>query len=250
MTHETVIVIPTIDERPNLEKLLPEVLAVLPGCGIVVVDDASRDGTAEFAEQVGRDTRRVNVLRREVDPGLGRAYVEGFRWVLRRTRARFIVQMDADGSHAPRQVGELVERARRGADLVVGSRYLPGAQLVGWDFKRRLLSRFGAAYARALTRLPLSDPTSGFKCLRRSVLETIDLGSLRSSGYAFQIELCYRAWRAGFRIEELPITFTEREQGRSKLTLRIAGEAAWRCWALRLNSPSPAAVPPQAGDRR
>jgi glycosyltransferase involved in cell wall biosynthesis len=227
------VVLPTIDERPNLEKLLPEILASLEGCAVLVVDDASVDGTADFAEQEGRATGRVFALRRRGPPGLGRAYVDGFLWALAHSKARCVVQMDADGSHSPAHLRSLVAAVRAGADLVVGSRYIHGGRIVGWDPRRLALSRFAAGYARALTGLPLRDPTSGLRCLSRTALEALNPATLRSQGYAFQLEVAWRAWRADLRLLELPIEFIEREHGRSKLTLQIAGEAAWLCWRLR-----------------
>lgn len=233
MKVNTLIVMPTINERPNLETLLPATLACGIDYGILIIDDGSTDGTAEFAESVGEQTGRVAVIRRPRKMGLGTAYVEGFRYALEQTPAQFIVQMDADWSHDPKSVPDLVAAVEQDADVAVGSRYLNGISVINWDLARLILSQFGSWYARKVTKLPQLDATAGFKCFRREVLETIDLDSIRSNGYAFQIEMSYRAWRAGFRVREVSIVFTDRTQGESKITYAIVREAVWRCWALR-----------------
>ncbi len=234
MNVETLIVMPTIDERPNLETLLPATLDCGIDCGILVVDDGSTDGTPEYAERLGEETGRVAVIRRPERLGLGSAYVRGFQYALTETSAAFVVEMDGDWSHHPQYVPALVAAAREGADVVIGSRYLTGISVINWDLTRLILSRFGSWYAHRITGLPQSDATAGFKCFRREVLETLELGSVHSNGYAFQIELSYRAWVAGFRLQEIPIVFTDRTQGESKITYAIVREAVWRCWELRI----------------
>ncbi|MDJ0865643.1 MAG: polyprenol monophosphomannose synthase [Myxococcota bacterium] len=241
MQGECLVVIPSVDERPNLETLIPAILEGPLDADVLVVDDGSRDGTPELVQELATETGRVALLARARRLGLGSAYVAAFRRALAESPARFVVQMDGDWSHHPRYLPGLVERARKGADVVVGSRYLRGISVVDWDLKRLALSRFGAWYARTVTGLPLTDPTAGYKCLRRAVLETIDLGALRSGGYAFQIELSHRAWARGFRVVEVPIVFTERRAGESKLNPSIALEAAWRCLELRLSGRRPPA---------
>lgn len=236
MNVEILVVMPTVNERPNLETLLPATLDCGLDCGVLVVDDASTDGTAEFAEQYGEQTGRVAVLRRPCLMGLGSAYVAGFKYGLAQTTATYFLQMDADWSHHPQYVPALVAAAREGADVVVGSRYLNGISVVNWDLTRLIMSQFGSWYARKVTGLPQRDATAGFKCLTRELLETIDLDSIRSNGYAFQIELSYRAWVAGFRVQEVPIVFTDRTQGESKITQAIVREAVWRCCALRIHN--------------
>jgi glycosyltransferase involved in cell wall biosynthesis len=235
----TLVLLPTIDERPNLETLIPAVLQALPDALLLVVDDGSRDGTPELAEAFGRDTGRVETLRRERRLGYGSACRAGFRFALERPSIQQIVQMDADGSHQPRHLRAI---AGGDAELVIGSRYVPGGGVEGWAAHRRALSRFAGAYARALTGVPVADPTSGYRCFRRRALEAIDPGSIRSDGYAFLVETAFRTWRAGFRIAETPIVFVERAHGASKLNLGIAWDSAWRCAALRFERPGRAAA--------
>lgn len=222
--------LPTIDERPNLEALLPAVLEALPDALVLVVDDGSRDGTPELAEAMGRETGRVEVLRRGRRLGLGSAYRAGFRFALERPAIQQVVQMDADGSHQPHHLRAIVSAD---ADLVIGTRYMPGGGVEGWAAHRRALSRFAGAYARAVTGVPVADPTSGYRCFRRRALEAIGPDAIRSDGYAFLVETAFRTWQAGFRIAETPIVFVERVHGQSKLNLGIAWEAAWRCVAMR-----------------
>lgn len=246
MNVQTLIVMPTINERPNLETLLPATLDCGLDCGVLVVDDGSTDGTPELAEQLGADTGRVAVLRRDRPMGLGKAYVDGFRYALANTAAQFIIEMDGDWSHDPKYLADFDAAARNGADVVIGSRYLDGISVVNWDLTRLILSKFGSWYARTITGLPQTDATAGFKCFRREVLETLDLDTIRSNGYSFQIEMSYRAWVAGFRLQEIPIVFTDRTRGESKITYAIVREAVWRCWALRLRH----AMGGFAGERR
>jgi len=243
---ELLIVIPTIDERPNLETLLPAALASREGTGVLVVDDGSTDGTPEYAEKMGEETGRVSVLRRAHRMGLGRAYVDGFKWALANTTAKYIMEMDADWSHDPKYVPDFCAALENGAGVVVGSRYLNGISVVNWDLTRLMLSQFGSWYGRTITGLPQTDVTAGYKCFRREVLETLNLDTVRSNGYAFQIEMSYRAWLAGFTVKEIPIVFTDRTQGESKITYSIVREAVWRCWALRIN----AALGRYKGERR
>jgi len=252
MDVDALVVLPTVNERPNVERLVPAVFAALPGTGVLVVDDASEDGTPAAAEAAAAGVGPLHVLRRHGRQGLGRAYLDGFRWALAHTPARHVFEMDADGSHDPAYLHPLRAAASGGvdaADVAVGSRYLPGGGIVDWEWRRRWLSRFGAAYARRLTGLPLTDPTSGFKCFRRRVLETLDLGAIRSNGYAFQIEASVLAWRAGFRVCELPIVFRDRRHGVSKLTGRVGLEAAWRCLALAGGGPRHPVAPPTISDQ-
>jgi dolichol-phosphate mannosyltransferase len=229
---EKVIVIPTYNERGNIEKLLPELLAFDPAVEMVIVDDNSPDRTADEAERIGRESGRVHVVRRAAKEGIGPAYKAGFRKALE-LGAELIVQMDADFSHP---IGSLPDLFRHGAeyDLVLGSRYLDGITVVRWPIERLLISYFGNYYVRVLTRMPVRDTTGGFKCWRRQALLAIDLDQVRSNGYSFQIEMTYLAWCKGSRILEVPIIFMDREVGTSKMSKRIGLEALWIVWELKL----------------
>jgi dolichol-phosphate mannosyltransferase len=231
------VIIPTYNERENLERLVPKVLQVDEGIEILVVDDNSPDGTGALADALAVSTGRVHVLHRDRKSGLGPAYVAGFRWALAETAAEFIVQMDADFSHDPEFLPEIFAPFHEAdPDLVVGSRYLQGANVVNWPIRRLVLSYSANVYARFVTGLPLRDSTGGFKCFRRRVLEAIDLDQVRSDGYGFQIEMNYHAWKNGFRIMEVPIVFVDRHSGTSKMNRRIIIEAFWLVWKLRLMS--------------
>ncbi len=233
------VIIPTYNERENLKSLAPQVLEIDPSIGILVVDDASPDGTGRLADGLGEETGgRVHALHRAGKLGLGSAYVEGFRWALRSTEAEYICQMDADFSHDPKFLPEMLRQAdAEGVDLVVGSRYLGGgANVVNWPIRRLILSYGANLYARVVTGLPLRDSTGGYKCFRRRVLETIDLDRIGSDGYGFQIEMNYHAWKAGFTIREIPIVFVDRHSGTSKMDRKIIGEAFWLVWKLRFTS--------------
>ena len=231
------VVVPTYDEAANIEALLGAVSGVLAraapsGHGILVVDDASPDGTGDIAERAAREMPGVEVLHRAAKGGLGPAYVAGFRHALRRG-ATHVVEMDADFSHDPADLPALLAAADAGADVVLGSRYVAGGAVEDWGLVRRLVSRGGCAYARRMLGVDIRDLTGGFKCLHRDVLEAVDLASLASRGYAFQVELTWRAVCAGFDVVEVPITFRERRDGRSKMSPAIALEAAWRVPLLR-----------------
>ncbi len=227
---------PTYNERESLPKLVPMVLDVSPEIDVLVVDDASPDGTGKVAEELaGCFPGRVHVLHRRGKGGLGPAYLEGFRWALERPYER-ICEMDADLSHPPGKLPEMIEASdREGIDFVVGSRYVGGrATVVNWPIGRLLISVFGSIYARVITGLPASDATGGFNLFHRRVLEALDLDRIESTGYTFQIELKLRAWRKGFRFVEVPIIFTERVDGVSKMSKWIVLEAVWKVWKLRL----------------
>lgn len=228
---EKVVVIPTYNERGNIDKLLPELLAFDPALEVVVVDDQSPDGTADLAEEIGRARGRVHVVRRESKEGIGPAYRSGFQKALE-VGGELIVQMDADFSHPISSLPELFDGARE-YDLVLGSRYLDGITVVRWPIERLLLSYFGNYYVRRITGLPVRDTTGGFKCWRRDTLLEIDLDQVRSNGYSFQIEMTYRAWCKGARILEVPIIFMDREVGISKMSKRIGLEAMWIVWELK-----------------
>ncbi|MCA9751395.1 MAG: polyprenol monophosphomannose synthase [Gemmatimonadetes bacterium] len=232
------VVIPTYNERENLGDLLPQVLDLDPDLSVLVVDDNSPDGTAEVAREFGERTGRVHVLGRPGKLGLGSAYVAGFRWALANTDARFVFEMDADFSHDPKYLPEMVRLAEEeNVDLVVGSRYIGGgANVVNWPISRLILSYSANVYARIVTGLPLTDSTGGYKCFRREVLAAIDLDRVRSDGYGFQIELNFNAWKSGFKIREIPIVFVDRHSGTSKMSRKIIYEAFWLVWKLRFTS--------------
>ena len=229
------VVVPTYDERENLEPLVAAVRHVLERTGrehtILVADDASPDGTGDLADRIAARDPHVKVLHRDRKEGLGRAYTAGFREALA-GGAGLIVQMDADFSHDPSYLPALIEAAD-GADLVLGSRYVPGGGVRDWGRVRRFVSRGGCWYARTVLGVPIRDLTGGFKCFRREVLEAIDLPTVRSQGYAFQVELTYRTLCAGFEVVEVPIVFRDRRHGESKMSWRIALEAAWLVPAIR-----------------
>jgi len=226
------VIMPTYCERQNVQRIVPEIMAQ-HGIEVLVVDDGSPDGTAAAVrELVTAYPERVHLIEREGKLGLGTAYLRGFRWALARDYTH-IIEMDADYSHHPATLPRLLQASRH-ADLVIGSRYVPGGRTVGWPIYRQLISRGGSLYARGLLSLPVRDLTGGFKCFRRFVLESIDLDSVSSTGYAFQIDLTYRAVNRGFRIAEIPITFAERMHGQSKMDSTIVREAILCVLRLRL----------------
>jgi dolichol-phosphate mannosyltransferase len=227
------IVVPTYNEAANLEPLLAGVRASAPDARVLVVDDASPDGTGAIADAAAARDPALEVMHRPGKAGLGVAYVNGFAHALREG-ASLVLEMDADLSHDPRDLPRLIERARAGADLVLGSRYVPGGGVEDWDLLRRVISRAGCRYARTVLGLGIRDLTGGYKCFRAATLAAIDFETVRSEGYAFQVELTYRALARGLRVEEVPITFRERSAGDSKMSARIALEAMWLVPALRL----------------
>jgi dolichol-phosphate mannosyltransferase len=234
VTERALVVVPTYNERINLPQIIPAILAQDPGIEVLVVDDNSPDGTGQLADQMAAENARIHVLHRGRKEGLGKAYLAGFRWALDQGYD-LVFEMDADFSHDPRFLPTFLE-AIQDADLVIGSRYKTGVNVINWPIARLLLSIGANQYARLVTGLPLADSTGGFKCFRRRVLEAIPLERVRSNGYAFQIEMSFLAWRKGFRIREIPIVFTDRVEGQSKMNGRIVREAVWMVWWLRLRS--------------
>ena len=230
------LILPTYNEAQNIEPLVRAALPQLERTGlahtILVVDDGSPDGTGQVADRLAAELEAVRVLHRKRKEGLGRAYLAGFALALSEG-AELVLEMDSDFSHDPADVPRLIAAADA-ADLVLGSRYVPGGGIANWGIVRRVLSRGGSAYARIVLGVPVRDLTGGFKCFNRSVLETIDLDTVHADGYGFQIELSYRAVQAGFSVTEVPILFRERRVGQSKMTARIALEAVWKVPALRL----------------
>jgi dolichol-phosphate mannosyltransferase len=231
--RRALVCVPTYDERENLAPIVAGIHAAAPQVDVLVVDDDSPDGTGRLADELAARDPRVHVLHRAAKQGLGRAYLAGFAWALERGYG-LVLEMDADFSHDPGYLPTLLAAAE-GADLVLGSRYVPGGGTVNWGLGRRLISRGGSAYARAILGVSVRDLTGGFKCFRREVLEAIDLASVECSGYAFQIELTYRALRRGFRVVEVPIVFADRRVGQSKMSRRIVLEAMRKVWSMRFS---------------
>ena len=228
-----VVILPTYNESDNLPRIVPHILEQDPRLDVLVVDDNSPDGTGDLADGLSHDSDRVFVIHRSGKQGLGRAYIEGFRWGLERDYA-LLFEMDADFSHHPNALPLFIDKARD-FDIVLGSRYLDGrVTVINWPMSRLLISFFGSWYARFVTRLPVQDATGGFNCWRREVLKSLDFARIQSNGYTFQIELKLRAWRKGFTMTEIPIVFEERESGESKMSKKIVREAIWKVWKLRL----------------
>ncbi|RVW08745.1 polyprenol monophosphomannose synthase [Prescottella agglutinans] len=231
----TLVIIPTYDERENLPLIVGRLHAARPGAHVLVVDDGSPDGTGDLADELAAadDAGRIHVMHRTEKNGLGAAYIAGFRWGLERDYA-VLVEMDADGSHAPEQLHRLLEKVDAGADLVLGSRYVPGGTVVNWPKHREWLSRGGNIYSRLALGVKIQDITGGYRAYRREVLEALDLGAVESHGYCFQVDLAWRAINAGFTVSEVPITFTERELGESKMSGNIVREALLKVtqWGL------------------
>ena len=227
------VLVPTYNEAPNLEPIVARVRTVVPTADVLVIDDASPDGTGTVADALAKRDRQVHVLHRAGKEGLGAAYVAGFRWGLGRGYD-VLVEMDADGSHQPEQLPRLLT-ALRGADLVLGSRWVPGGEVHNWPRSRRLLSRGGNTYTRLVLGLPLRDATGGYRAFRRTTLEDLDLDSVASQGYCFQVDLAWRAVARGCRVVEVPISFVERELGTSKMNGAIVREALWlvTVWGIR-----------------
>jgi dolichol-phosphate mannosyltransferase len=233
MGERYLVIVPTYNERENIPRLVPLVLAEDPRIEVLIVDDHSPDGTGELAAELARAEPRLHVLGRPGKEGLGAAYLAGFRWGLERGYD-LLIEMDADLSHHPDNLPALVETAHE-YDVVIGSRYVGGrVTVVNWPMSRLLISYFGSWYARVITGVPVRDLTGGFNCWRRSVLEALDLSRVHSNGYMFQIELKFRAWRKGFRVIEVPVVFTERREGESKMSKKIVREAVWKVWKLRV----------------
>lgn len=234
MRERALVIIPTYNERVNLPIIVPQVLEQDPRLEVLVVDDNSPDGTGGLADELAAADARVHVLHRPSKEGLGRAYLAGFRWALER-EYDLVLEMDADRSHDPKYLPALLA-ATEEAEVVIGSRYRNGVNVINWPMSRLLLSYFANKYAHWVTGLPLSDATGGFKCFRSVVLRSIDLDAVKSNGYAFQIEMSFRAWKKGFRLAEVPIVFTDRVEGHSKMSKRIVREAVWMVWWLRIES--------------
>jgi dolichol-phosphate mannosyltransferase len=231
---KSIVIIPTYNEIHNIQKLLSDLLNMYSGLDILVVDDNSPDGTSQYVEKVGEKEPRVKIIKREKKMGLGTAYVAGFKYALQHGY-EVAIEMDADYSHDPKELERFLEKINE-YDLIIGSRYIHGVRVINWPIRRLLLSYFANLYTRIITGMPVKDGTGGFKCFRRKVLESIDLNAIHSNGYSFQIEMNYKAWKKGFRLLEVPITFTDRVQGTSKMSKKIVREAIVMVWKLRIKS--------------
>ncbi|MEI8314467.1 MAG: polyprenol monophosphomannose synthase [Verrucomicrobiota bacterium] len=231
MNTRTLVIIPTYNEKENARDIITSVLSQAPTIEVLIVDDGSPDGTGDIVAAMQQAEPRIHLMRRAGKMGLGTAYIAGFRWALERDFA-FVMEMDADFSHNPQEIPNFL-KAIESADLVLGSRYIGGvARVVNWPLKRLALSKGASLYVRLITGLPVMDPTGGFKCFRRQVLESLGLDEIRCNGYAFQIELSYKAWLRGYRIQEIPITFADRTAGKSKMSGHIVREALWMVWSM------------------
>jgi dolichol-phosphate mannosyltransferase len=240
------LILPTYNEAENIEAIVAAASDVLAGSTggeykILIVDDGSPDGTGGIADRLAAEREQLEVLHRTEKNGIGPAYLAGFAYALDHGAA-YVMEMDSDFSHDPADLARLLAVVRRGADLALGSRYVPGGGVVDWGLLRRAISQGGSTYARLVLGLKVRDLTGGFKCFKREVLETIHFDSVRSQGYAFQVELTYRAVRAGFRVEEVPIVFKDRELGQSKMSWKIAAEAMWLVPKLRFGRQPPMSV--------
>jgi dolichol-phosphate mannosyltransferase len=231
--ERALVIIPTYNEKENIRSIVELVLSQAPNLDVLVVDDNSPDGTARIVEEMAKVDPRLHLLSRAGKLGLGTAYIAGFKWGLARHYA-FLIEMDADFSHDPREIPNMLQAIQQ-ADLVLGSRYINGVRVVNWPLSRLFLSKGASYYVRIITGLPVNDPTGGFKCFRRRVLEAIELDEVRSNGYAFQVEMTYKAWMKGYRVREIPITFADRYAGKSKMSGHIVREALWMVWALALS---------------
>lgn len=237
MSKETLVIIPTFNEANNISGLIEMVLGLGESIDLLIVDDGSPDGTAEMVKKKQDQFQgRLHLIERSGKLGLGTAYVRGFKFALENEYS-YICEMDADFSHNPEDLPRLIREVKEGrADVAIGSRYAKGISIINWPLSRLILSYSANLYARFITGLPIFDTTAGFKCIRREVLEQISIDNIRSNGYAFQIELHFRAWKAGFTLKEVAIIFREREEGVSKMSKGIVWEAIWRVWTLKLQS--------------
>lgn len=230
---DKLVIIPTYNEKENISKIILKVLSLAGNYHVLIVDDGSPDGTADIVKGLQtKNPEQVHLLQRSGKLGLGTAYIAGFKWALQ-NEYQYIFEMDADFSHNPDDLLRLHQACVAGADVAIGSRYVHGGKVVNWPWDRIFISRGGALYTRLITWMPVSDPTAGFVCYKRKVLESIPLDQVEFIGYAFQIEMKYRAWKRGFRLKEVPITFVDRTEGQSKMTKGIVQEAMYGVWKMR-----------------
>src|SRR6266481_2171709 len=251
--NKSLVVVPTYNERENLPPLTQRLLALPTPVDMLVVDDNSPDGTGKIADELAAKNPSIHVLHRMEKSGLGRAYIAGFKWALE-NGYEFVFELDGDFSHNPDDIPMFLEAASK-AELVLGSRYLNGIRIINWPLSRLMLSKSAATYVRIITGMPFTDPTSGYKCFRRRALEAINLEAVQSNGYSFQIEMTHKLWRQGLRVVEVPIIFTDRFQGHSKMSGHIVREALIMVWRLLFqnklrrrptSSPPPAPPKPEA----
>ena len=243
--NNTLVVVPTYNERENLPPLVKRILGLPTPVDMLVVDDNSPDGTGKLADELAAKNPPVKVLHRQEKTGLGRAYIDGFKWALEHGY-EFVFELDGDFSHNPDDIPMFLAAAQN-ADLVVGSRYLNGIRIINWPLSRLMLSKSAATYVRWITGMPITDPTGGYKCFRRRALQALNLDEVRSNGYSFQIELTHKLWRQGLRVVEVPIVFTDRFHGHSKMSGNIISEAllmVWRLWLQNGMRRKPRALPP------
>jgi dolichol-phosphate mannosyltransferase len=233
-SEKTLIIIPTYNEYENIEKLIREIYAINSSLDILIVDDNSPDGTGKHVKKLKNQFDNLYLIEREGKLGLGTAYVAGFNFALQNGYS-IIFEMDADFSHDPKEIPNFL-KAIEESDVVIGSRYIKGVNVVNWPLSRLLLSYFANIYTRLITGLPLCDSTGGYKCFRREVLQAINLDEIRSGGYSFQIEMNFKAWKKGFRLKEIPIIFIDRAVGKSKMSKQIFREAVWMVWKLKIKS--------------
>lgn len=236
MSEKSLVIIPTYNELANIEKLVPDILSRYEkfDLDVLIVDDNSPDGTSKFVKELMKTNSKVKLITRKAKLGLGTAYIEGFKFALK-NQYDFIFEMDADYSHDPKEIRNFLKAIKK-CDLVLGSRYKKGVNVVNWPIKRLLLSYFANGYTRYITGMKICDATGGFKCFRKEVIESIDLDKVKSNGYAFQIEMTYKAWKKGFNIQEIPIIFIDRTAGHSKMSKKIVREAIFMVWKLRIRS--------------
>ncbi len=232
--NQTLIIVPTYNERENFPRMAEKLLSLPVAMDVLVVDDNSPDGTGKLADEMAAKHPQIKVLHRTEKNGLGRAYIAGFKWALEHGY-EFIFEMDCDFSHDPNEIPAFLKAAQN-ADLVLGTRYRGGIRVINWPLSRLILSRFAGIYVNCVTGMPISDPTGGFKCFRREALKSINLDEVRSNGYSFQIEMTHRLWRQGFTVAEVPIIFTDRTEGQSKMAGGIINEAFWMVWWLWLQN--------------
>jgi dolichol-phosphate mannosyltransferase len=229
---KTLIIIPTYNEAKNIKRLIEEIFKLDLDINILIIDDNSPDGTGNIVEEVAKRDHKVNLIKREGKMGLGTAYVAGFKYAID-NKYDCIFEMDADFSHDPKEIPNFLEKIKE-CDLVIGSRYIKGVNVINWPLRRLILSYGANIYTRFITGLPVKDSTSGYKCFKRKVLENIDLNSIHSGGYSFQIEMNYKTWKKDFKIAEIPIIFVDRTEGKSKMSKKIVREAIWMVWKLRI----------------